>query len=156
MTTIQPTPSKIAAAQLATLDVKEKTKQDNKDNTTPSLLSKMQQVAGSNASTMEATKKPERHATRATESIVMDSGETITHAAITLERKYVGDLSITDDSQEPLLQESEQRFVLFPIQYQDVSYDNVILSHYPAFCLAAVLASSMPDGLAHLDFSTRQ
>lgn len=34
--------------------------------------------------------------------------------------KFVGDLSITDDSQEPLLQETKNRFVLFPIKYDEI------------------------------------
>ena len=37
-----------------------------------------------------------------------------------LVRKYVGDLSITSDAQEPLLQESKNRFVLFPIKYHEI------------------------------------
>lgn len=36
-------------------------------------------------------------------------------------RKYVGDLTIKSDADEPLLQESGQRFVLFPIKYHEVS-----------------------------------
>ena len=35
-------------------------------------------------------------------------------------RKYVGDVDL-DEKDEPLLKESKKRFVLFPIQYKEVS-----------------------------------
>lgn len=105
------TPSKAAASALAQLDVKEDK---------PTLLSKMMDARDESVSD-KAARPAEKHASRTTLAIKMDDGTSIPHATTTITRKYVGDLSITDDSQEPLLQETEQRFVLFPIQYHDVS-----------------------------------
>lgn len=101
MSTTTHTPSKVAAAALEKLAVI--------DNT-PSLLSKMQ-----------ATKDE----SRTHRELTMEDGRTIAHVsqqqqAGQVERKYVGDLSIKDDSEEPLLQESESRFVLFPIKYHEI------------------------------------
>ena len=65
-----------------------------------------------------------KDASRTHNEITLDSGKVLQHASLNKAgavRKYVGDLSITDDSQEPLLQETEQRFVLFPIKYHEVS-----------------------------------
>jgi ribonucleoside-diphosphate reductase subunit M2 len=36
--------------------------------------------------------------------------------------RFVGDLSIKRDSDEPILRESGRRFVLFPIQYHEVRF----------------------------------
>lgn len=103
------TPSKAAANKLAKLDF-----DTTKDGSEPSLLSKMQAVAPMST----------KDASRTHNEIILDSGKVIQHASLNPSgavRKYVGDLSITDDKQEPLLQESEQRFVLFPIKYHEVS-----------------------------------
>ncbi|KAH8929314.1 ribonucleoside-diphosphate reductase small chain [Atractiella rhizophila] len=35
-------------------------------------------------------------------------------------KRFVGDLSITEDSMEPLLKENKKRFVMFPIQYHEI------------------------------------
>lgn len=100
-TAILETPSKAAASALSQLDVK-----DTKD----SLLSKMQAAVDSDKNDSK----------NKVVSITMESGKKIQHVSSGKRGKYVGDLSITDDSQEPLLQESEQRFVLFPIKYHEV------------------------------------
>jgi ribonucleoside-diphosphate reductase subunit M2 len=105
------TPSKAAANKLAKLDF-----DTTKDGSEPSLLSKMQATSTPTMSTKDAS--------RTHNEIILDSGKVIQHASLNPSgavRKYVGDLSITDDKQEPLLQESEQRFVLFPIKYHEVS-----------------------------------
>merc|ERR1711939_987397 len=91
--TIIETPSKQAASQLAQLDVKENSGKEN-------LLSKLTAVRGG--------------------EITMENGKKIQHASSAPRGKFVGDLSITDDSQEPLLQESDKRFVLFPIKYNEI------------------------------------
>ena len=60
---------------------------------------------------------------RSHRELVMEDGTTIQHISQSnngVQRKYVGDLSIKDDSEEPLLQESESRFVLFPIKYHEI------------------------------------
>lgn len=108
------TPSKIAAAALASLDFK---KDDGKPT---SLLSKMQAEATEDVK--PATSKPmTKGEGRVFAQIEMGDGHLEQHVSTIKRGKFVGDLSITDDSQEPLLQETEQRFVLFPIQYHDVS-----------------------------------
>ena len=101
------TPSKAAAVALAQLDVK--------GDLTPakSLLSKMQ-------ATMDSDSDAAKVDNRVHAQITMESGKKIQHASTAPRGKFVGDLSITDDSQEPLLQETEQRFVLFPIKYHEV------------------------------------
>merc|ERR1712093_352356 len=91
--TIIETPSKQAASQLAQLDVKENSGKEN-------LLSKLTAVRGG--------------------EITMENGKKIQHASSAPRGKFVGDLSITDDSQEPLLQESDKRFVLFPIKHGEI------------------------------------
>jgi hypothetical protein len=107
MSSIIETPSKVAAAHLAGLEVK--------DKESPSLLSKMQDTLP------KATSKPmTKGEGRVFNQIEMDDGHLEQHVSTIPRGKFVGDLSITDDSMEPLLQETEQRFVLFPIQYHDV------------------------------------
>lgn len=116
--TVSETPSKAAANKLAKLDFS-KDSDSNSDSERPSLLAKMQ------ASVMPVSSKD---ASRTHPEITLDSGKVLQHASGDLtRRKYVGDLSITDDSQEPLLQETEQRFVLFPIKYHEVSCERVSL-----------------------------
>jgi len=107
------TPSKVAAAALASLDVSSKE---------PSLLSKMQAEAEhTNGGKPVTSKSMNRSEGRVYAQIEMGDGHLEQHVSTIPRGKFVGDLSITDDSMEPLLQETEQRFVLFPIQYHDVS-----------------------------------
>ena len=116
------TPSKIAAAALASLDF------DKKDTKEPSLLSKMQAEAEqTNGGKPVTAKSMNRGEGRVYAQIEMDDGHIEQHVSTVPRGKFVGDLSITDDSQEPLLQETEQRFVLFPIQYHDVSWIAAVL-----------------------------
>lgn len=113
------TPSKIAAAALASLDFDGKKQADPKQ---PSLLSKMQAEAEqANGGKPVTAKSMNRGEGRVYAQIEMEDGHLEQHVSTIPRGKFVGDLSITDDSQEPLLQETEQRFVLFPIQYHDVS-----------------------------------
>lgn len=95
------TPSKVAANALAQLDVKAEAPENSKQET---LLAKMQATKDQN---------------RTHHNIMMDDGKKIQHASMAERTKFVGDLSY-DDSTEPLLQETEKRFVLFPIQYHEI------------------------------------
>ena len=79
------TPSKVAASALASLDFKDEQPKDT-------LLSKM-------LSTKDES--------RTYKEITMDNGKKLQHASQAPRGKFVGDLSITDDKQEPLLQETE-------------------------------------------------
>ncbi|KAK9898270.1 hypothetical protein P389DRAFT_149531 [Cystobasidium minutum MCA 4210] len=112
MSSITETPSKIAAAALAGLDMK-------KDDKAPSLLSKMQ-AEQEDTDKLVTAKSMNKGEGRVYTHIEMDDGRMEQHVSTAPRGKFVGDLSITDDSQEPLLQETEQRFVLFPIQYHDI------------------------------------
>jgi len=120
---ITETPSKVAAAALANLDFSGKAI-DESASSSSSLLSKMQAVddikalketikSNDTTAVVKASSTPER-------KIMMQDGKELKHASKTLERRFVGDLSIKDDSEEPLLQVSESRFVLFPIKYHEV------------------------------------
>lgn len=120
MSSITETPSKIAAAALAGLDMK-------KDDKAPSLLSKMQ-AEQEDTDKLVTAKSMNKGEGRVYTHIEMDDGRMEQHVSTAPRGKFVGDLSITDDSQEPLLQETEQRFVLFPIQYHDVSCRILVLS----------------------------
>ena len=108
MTAAIETPSKAAAFALSHLDVKEESPMST------SLLSKMQ--AATDSDRILSSKVDNRVHSQ----ITLESGKKIKHASTAPRGKFVGDLSITDDSQEPLLQETEQRFVLFPIKYHEV------------------------------------
>lgn len=113
------TPSKIAAAALASLDFDGK--KQAAASKEPSLLSKMQaEAAHADGDKPAAPKTMNRTEGRVYAQIEMDDGQVQQHVSTIPRGKFVGDLSITDDSQEPLLQETEQRFVLFPIQYHDI------------------------------------
>lgn len=58
------------------------------------------------------------------DAMASDEAETVTGVSKSAEyasrRKYVGDVDL-DEKDEPLLKESKRRFVLFPIQYKEVS-----------------------------------
>lgn len=127
------TPSKIAAAALASLDFK-------KDDSKPaSLLSKMQAEATEDAKPAATSKSMNKGEGRVYAQIEMEDGHLEQHVSTVKRGKFVGDLSITDDSQEPLLQETEQRFVLFPIQYHDVSrLHSILLSCAGLLCPAVM------------------
>lgn len=117
MSAILETPSKVAASALANLDFS-----SEKSTKEPSLLSKMQAEAEqANGNKPVTAKSMNRGEGRVYAQIEMGDGRLEQHVSTVPRGKFVGDLSITDDSMEPLLQETEQRFVLFPIQYHDVS-----------------------------------
>lgn len=115
----QETPSKAAAKALAEFDLNSKAASTTSegaaekgaaagDAAAPSLLSKMQ-------ATMST-----KDQSRTYHELTLNNGEKLQHASVAPRTKFVGDLSITDDSQEPLLKETASRFVLFPIQYHEV------------------------------------
>ena len=120
----QETPSKAAAKALAEFDLNSKAASTTSEGAAekgaaagdaavaaaaaPSLLSKMQ-------ATMST-----KDQSRTYHELTLNNGEKLQHASVAPRTKFVGDLSITDDSQEPLLKETASRFVLFPIQYHEV------------------------------------
>jgi len=115
----QETPSKAAAKALAEFDLNSKAASTTSegaaekgaaagDAAAPSLLSKMQ-------ATMST-----KDQSRTYHELTLNNGEKLQHASVAPRTKFVGDLSITDDSQEPLLKETASRFVLFPIQYHEI------------------------------------
>ena len=112
----QETPSKAAAKALADFDLNSKAASTTSEGAAekgsgsdaPSLLSKMQ-------ATMST-----KDQSRTYHELTLNNGEKLKHASVAPRTKFVGDLSITDDSQEPLLKETASRFVLFPIQYHEV------------------------------------
>lgn len=121
--TIIETPSKQAASQLAQLEVK-----DGASSAKENLLSKMTAARGG--------------------EITMENGKKIQHASAAPRGKFVGDLSITDDSQEPLLQESDNRFVLFPIKYHEVS-GSLGASRSSSLPRSPSLSLCLPDPAQH-------
>lgn len=92
------TPSKAAAAILSELDLNNA----KKSSSEPTLLSKLE----------ESKKTKMQHV----------SGSDDAYRG-----KFVGDLSITCDEDEPLLKETGHRFVLFPIKYHEVRLSLVCL-----------------------------
>jgi ribonucleoside-diphosphate reductase subunit M2 len=102
------TPSKGAAAALLTIDLN-----------SPKKLFKA------------TDKKTEVSALNTKKADETDSTDASKHASdLDDTRRFVGDLSITSDEQEPLLQESGQRFVLFPIKYHEVCCSVVFASRF--------------------------
>lgn len=103
------TPSKAAASALSTMDINT----PKKDAAgMPTLLEKLK-AAGEDKTTL-ATKPVVVEETKAEESVEE------------YRKRFVGDLEC-EEKDEPLLQESSSRFVLFPIKYREVSHWSSLL-----------------------------
>lgn len=89
------TPSKVAASALSVMDLNTAAK---KEAGAPTMLEKLK-AAGETKPVVEQTKEEEVEEYR---------------------KRFVGDLDC-EEKDEPLLQESNARFVLFPIKYREVS-----------------------------------
>ncbi|GFZ50654.1 ribonucleoside-diphosphate reductase [Saitozyma sp. JCM 24511] len=104
------TPSKVAAAALSAIELNtpKKTSSAPADTT---LLAKLKAAAAAE----QATMKPLSVA-----SVVVDSPTPETaEVEIDSRKRFVGDVNC-EEKDEPLLQESTSRFVLFPIKYREI------------------------------------
>lgn len=95
------TPSKVAASALANIDLNTAKKASE-----PTLLSKLQAAAPTKPVVEEAQAAPE------------DDVEEY-------RKRFVGDLDC-EEKDEPLLKETNARFVLFPIKYHEVSLQTLL------------------------------
>ena len=91
------TPSKAAASALSVMDLNTATK---KEAGAPTMLEKLKAAGGETKPVVEQTKEEEVEEYR---------------------KRFVGDLDC-EEKDEPLLQESNARFVLFPIKYREVRH----------------------------------
>lgn len=104
------TPSKVAAAALSAIELNTPKKASAPADTT--LLAKLKAAAAAE----QATMKPLSVA-----SVVVDAPTPETaEVEIDSRKRFVGDVNC-EEKDEPLLQESTSRFVLFPIKYREVS-----------------------------------
>lgn len=96
------TPSKAAASALSVMDLNTATAK--KEAGAPTMLEKLKAAAGAEVTkpVVEQTKEEELEEYR---------------------KRFVGDLDC-EEKDEPLLQESNARFVLFPIKYREVSFQD--------------------------------